>query len=98
MEELVKLLPPEGASVTALIVIVYLFLRHQRAAEDKLREITDRCHAAQREMREGYRESLDLVVTAFTNATEKLGESQGRVETKLTQVLERMENRNNGRQ
>ena len=97
MEELLKLLP-EGASVTAVMVLVYMFLRHQRASEDKLREITDRCHAAQREMRDGYRESLDVVVTAFTNATDKLGESQGRVETKLTQVLERMENRNNGRQ
>lgn len=74
VQTLLDYLPP-GASVTAVIVVVVLFLRHQKISDDRMETIQKSNNETQLEMQRQFRAALSEATGAFRDEIRELSKS-----------------------
>jgi len=92
MEELINLLP-EGASVSAVIIIVIIFLKHMRGFADRIENMGKDCHANHLNSQKMYQEQINTIVHGYIESYEKTSSALTKLEASVTALYNNVSNR-----
>ena len=73
---------PDTAQLAAVVVVVIMFLRFIRSYMDRLSQISDACHATQKELQENYTKNLETVMHGHLAALQEISERMRSLESK----------------
>jgi hypothetical protein len=83
IDQLIGILP-EGLSVTAVLVAVWIFTKSQGKYSDSLELIGSECHTHSKAQMDQFSENLKVIMESHVESTKLIGSQIGRLESAVT--------------